>query len=98
MVEQGQILELTRREPAGERLWTSRYRTGGRDSKRVSGAGSPSSTTRDALERELERVQHERRITRKLAPDDLVERECDDGPSGCWTVPVPELSSARIAS
>lgn len=39
MVQQGQTLELTRRAPAGERLWAYRYRTGGLGSKRVQWGG-----------------------------------------------------------
>jgi integrase len=35
MVQQGQVFQLTRCGPDGERLWAYRYRTGGRDSKRV---------------------------------------------------------------
>ena len=35
MVQQGQTIELTRRGAGGERLWAYRYRTGGRDSRRV---------------------------------------------------------------
>ena len=35
MVQQGQAIELTRRGPDGQRLWAYRYRTGGRDSRRV---------------------------------------------------------------
>ena len=40
MVQQGQTIELTRRGPGGERLWAYRFRTGGRDSKRVQRGGS----------------------------------------------------------
>jgi hypothetical protein len=58
MVQQGQTIELTRREPGGERLWAYRYRTGGRDSKRVQRGGFISEQdARDALERELERLR-----------------------------------------
>ena len=39
MVQQGQTIELTRRGLGGERLWAYRYRTGGRDSKRVQRGG-----------------------------------------------------------
>jgi hypothetical protein len=39
MVQQGQTFELTRRGPGGERLWAYRFRTGGRDSKRVQRGG-----------------------------------------------------------
>ncbi len=74
MVQQGQTIELTRREPGGERLWAYRYRTGGRDSKRVQRGGFASEQdARDALERELERLRRERRIARRLTLAELVE-------------------------
>jgi hypothetical protein len=57
MVQQGQTIELTRRGADGRPLWAYRYRTGGRDSKRVQRGGFASEQdARDALERELERV------------------------------------------
>src|SRR6266699_2198313 len=74
MVQQGQTIELTRRGLGGERLWAYRYRTGGRDSKRVQRGGFASEQdARDALERELERVRRERRISRRLTLAELVE-------------------------
>jgi integrase len=74
MVQQGQTIELTRREPGGERLWAYRYRTGGRDSKRVQRGGFISEQdARDALERELERLRREGRIARRLTLAELVE-------------------------
>jgi hypothetical protein len=39
MVQQGQVFQLTRCGPRGERLWAYRYRIGGRDSKRVQRGG-----------------------------------------------------------
>ena len=39
MVQQGQTIALTRRGAGGERLWAYRYRTGGRDSRRVQRGG-----------------------------------------------------------
>jgi vacuolar-type H+-ATPase subunit F/Vma7 len=52
MVQQGQIIELTRRGSDGKRLWAYRYRTGGRDSKRVQRGGFVSAgDAREALER-----------------------------------------------
>jgi hypothetical protein len=39
MVQQGQTIELARRGSNGERLWAYRYRTGGRDSKRIQRGG-----------------------------------------------------------
>jgi len=54
MVQQGQVFQLTRCGPGGERLWAHRYRTGGRESERVQRGGFASEQdARDALEREL---------------------------------------------
>src|SRR5438552_8136192 len=78
MVQQGQTIELTRSGPDGERLWAYRYRTGGRDSKRVQRGGFASEQdARDALERELERLRRERRITRGLTLSQFVETYLD---------------------
>jgi len=74
MVQQGQIIELARCGRDGERLWAYRYRTGGRDSKRVQRGGFASELdARDALDRELERLRRERRISRSLTLAELVE-------------------------
>ena len=74
MVQQGQVFELTRCGPGGERLWAYRYRTGGRESERVQRGGFASEQdARDALERELERLRRERRIPRSLTLAELVE-------------------------
>src|ERR687887_1175921 len=74
MVQQGQTFELTRRGPDGRRLWAYRYRTGGRDSRRVQKGGFASEQdARDALERELERLRRERRVARRLTLTELVE-------------------------
>jgi hypothetical protein len=63
-----------RRGPDGERLCAYRYRTGGRDSRRLQRGGFASEQdARDALERELERLRRERRITRRLTLAELVE-------------------------
>src|SRR5438445_13295280 len=78
MVQQGQTIELTRRGPGGERLWAYRYRTGGRNSKRIQHGGFASEQdARDALERELDRLRRERRITRRLTLCELVETYLD---------------------
>src|SRR5438034_6665977 len=74
MVQQGQTIELTRRGADGRPLWAYRYRTGGRDSKRVQRGGFASEQdAREALERELERLRRERRIARRLTLAELVE-------------------------
>ena len=74
MVQQGQTFELTRRGHGGERLWAYRFRTGDRDSKRIQRGGFASEQdARDALERELERLRRERRVSRRLTLSELVE-------------------------
>src|SRR5919201_722283 len=74
MVQQGQTFELTRRGPDGERLGAYRYRTGERGSRRVQRGGFASEQdARDSLERELERLRRERRISRRLTLSELVE-------------------------
>ena len=74
MVQHGQVFQLTRCGRGGERLWAYRYRTGGRDSKRVQRGGFASEQDAgDALDRELERVRRERRISRSLTLAELVE-------------------------
>ena len=74
MVQQGQVFELRRSKSDGERLWAFRYRTGGRDSKRVQRGGfACEQDAREALERELERLRRERRIARRLTLAELVE-------------------------
>jgi integrase len=74
MVQQGQVFELTGRGLSGETLWAYRYRTGGRDSRRVQRGGFVSEQdARDALERELERLRRERRVSRRLTLAELVE-------------------------
>ena len=74
MVQQGQLIELTRRGRGGEPLWAYRSRAGGRGSKRVQRGGFASEQdAREALERELERLRRERRIARRLTLAELVE-------------------------
>src|SRR6266516_3649000 len=74
MVQQGQVFELTRRGRGGGRLWAYRYRPGGRDSKRVQRGGfATEQDARDALDRELECLRRERRISRSLTLAELVE-------------------------
>src|SRR5256886_11555427 len=78
MVQQGQVIELTRRGHDGERLWAYRYRTGGRDSRRVQRGGFASEEdARDAPERELGRLRREGRITRRLTPSEVVGTHFD---------------------
>src|SRR5712691_2131765 len=74
MVQQGQVFELTKRGHPGETLWAYRYRVGGRGSKRMQKGGFASEQdAREALERELERLRRDRRISRSLTLAELVE-------------------------
>src|SRR5918996_775301 len=74
MSQQGQVLRLKRRSRDGEPLWAYRYRAGGRDSKRVQRGGFASERdAAEALERELERLRRERRVSRSLTLAELVE-------------------------
>jgi integrase len=74
MVQQGQTIELTRHGPDGERLWAYRYRTGGRDSKRVQRGGFRSEAdARAALERVLEKHRRGRGVGRRLTLAEFVD-------------------------
>src|ERR671918_3131984 len=75
MSQQGQVLLLKRRSREGEPLWAYRYRVGGgRGSKRVQRGGFVSEQdAAEALERELERLRRERRVSRSLTLAELVE-------------------------
>ncbi len=67
----GTPIGLTRCGGDGERLSAYRYRTDGRDSKRVQRGGFASE--RDGRARELERLRRERRVTRRLTLSQFVE-------------------------
>src|ERR671918_298159 len=74
MSQQGQVLQLKRRSRDGGPLWAYRYRAGGRDSKRVQHGGFVSERdAAEALERELERLRRERRVSSSLTLAELVE-------------------------
>jgi integrase len=74
MSQQGQLIRLRRSGRGGEPLWAYRYRMGGRDSKRVQHGGFASERdAAEALERELERLRRERRVSRSLTVSELVE-------------------------
>ncbi len=74
MSQQGQLIRLKRTGRDGEPLWAYRYRVGGRDSKRVQRGGFASDRdAAEALERELERLRRERRVSRSLTLAQLVE-------------------------
>lgn len=68
------MFELTTRGRDGGELWAYRFRVGGRGSKRIQRGGFASEQdAREALDRELERVRRERRISRSLTLSELVE-------------------------
>ena len=68
MSQQGQLLRMKRTRRDGEPLWAYRYRLGGRGSKRVQRGGFASERdAAQALERELERLRRERRVSRSLS-------------------------------
>jgi integrase len=74
MSQQGQLIQLKRRCRGGEPLWAYRYRVGGRESRRVQRGGFVSERdAAEALERELERLRRERRVSRSLTLAELVE-------------------------
>jgi integrase len=74
MSQQGQVIRLKRRGRDGEPLWAYRYRVGGRGSKRVQRGGFVSEQdAAEALERELERLRRERRLSSSLTLSELVE-------------------------
>jgi len=74
MSQQGQLIRLKRTGREREPLWAYRYRVGGRGSKRVQRGGLTSEgDAAEALERELERLRREQRVSRSLTLAELVE-------------------------
>jgi hypothetical protein len=74
MSQQGQLIRPKRTDRDGEPLWAYRYRVGDRDSKRVQRGGFVSERdAAEALERELEQLRRERRVSRSLSLAELVE-------------------------
>ncbi len=74
MSQQGQLIRLKRTGRDGEAMWAYRYRVGGRDSKRVQRGGFVSEQdAAEALERELERLRREQRVSGSLTVAELVE-------------------------
>src|SRR6266498_3068820 len=74
MSQQGQLIRLKRTGRDGEAVWAYRFRVGGRDSSRVQRGGfSSERDAAEALERELERLRRERRVSRSLTLGELVE-------------------------
>jgi hypothetical protein len=67
MIQQGQVFKLASVARDGGELWAYRYRTGGRDSKRVQRGGFRSDAdAQAALERALEKHRRGRRVGRRL--------------------------------
>lgn len=74
MSQQGQLIQLKRTDRDGELLWAYRYRVRGRDSKRVQRGGFASERdATEALERDLQRLRREQRVSRSLSLAELVE-------------------------
>jgi FMN phosphatase YigB (HAD superfamily) len=74
MSQRSQLIRLKRTGREREPLWAYRYRVCGRDSKRVQRGGFPSEQdAAEALERELERLRREQRVSRSLTVAELVE-------------------------
>src|SRR5438552_6922056 len=74
MSQQGQLFRMKRPGREGEPLWAYRYRVGGRGAKRVQRGGFASERdAAEALERELERLRREQRVSRSLTLAQLVE-------------------------
>jgi len=74
MSQQGQVIMLRRTGRDGTPLCAYRYRGGGRNSRRVQRGGFASERdAAEALERELERLRRERRVSRSLTLAELVD-------------------------
>ncbi len=74
MSQRGQLIPLKRTGRDGEPLWAYRYRMGGRDAKRVQRGGFASERdAAEALERELERLRRERRLSKSMTVAQLIE-------------------------
>ena len=74
MSQQGQVFPMKSNRPGGTALWGYRYRTGGRGSGRVQRGGFASERdAAEALERELERLRREQRVSRSLTVAELVD-------------------------
>src|ERR671931_9505 len=74
MIQQGQVFELKRPSREHAPLWAYRYRVGGRGSRRVQRGGFASEEDAvAALERKLERIRRERRVSRSLTLAELAD-------------------------
>jgi len=78
MIQQGQVFKLASVARDGGQLWAHRYRTGGRNSKRIQRGGFASEQdARAALERALEKLRRTDGSARMLTLAELVERYLD---------------------
>jgi integrase len=74
MIQQGQIFRLKSERGDGRPILAYRYRVAGRGSKRVQRGGFASEVDAgEALERELERLRRERRVSRSLTLGEFVD-------------------------
>jgi integrase len=74
MIQQGQVFKLASVARDGGELWAYRYRTGGRDSKRVQRGGfGTEADARAALARALEKHRRGRGVGRRLTLDAFVD-------------------------
>ena len=74
MMQQGQVFKLASVARDGGELWAYRYRTGGRDSKRVQRGGFRNEAdARVALERALEKHRRGRGVGRRLTLAEFVD-------------------------
>lgn len=74
MIQQGQVFKLKLNRRGGSALWAYRYRVAGRGSKRVQRGGFASERdAAEALERALERLRREQRVSRSLTVAELVD-------------------------
>src|SRR5438477_10883402 len=98
MVQQGQVFELRRSASDGERLWAYRYRTGGRDSKRVQRGGFRcEADARAALERVLEKHRRGRGVGRRLTLAEFVDEYLAQHEVPPATLPKPRFLPIRAA-
>ncbi|MEX2555218.1 MAG: site-specific integrase [Actinomycetota bacterium] len=74
MIQQGQVFKLASVARDGGELWAYRFRTGGRDSKRVQRGGFRSETdARAALERALEKYRRDSGVGRRITLAEFVD-------------------------
>lgn len=78
MLQQGQVFELTTCGRDGQRLWAYRCRVSGRGSKRIQQGGFLSERdAREELERTLERLRREQRVSRSVTLCEFVDEYLD---------------------